>query len=144
MKKWRQKIYLKFSHGKTEEWRPAEKVKIKSEDCILKCEDPKIISCWLDPQIILDSRLLLECERKAGKPIDWQSVVVAWLLEAYSLALTELPSPPIIMCFWENLYKKYLRKLVWPVFQSICKIDITYHGSILEGEEPRLQENLRD
>ena len=34
---------------KTEKRRPAENVKIKCGDCILKCEEPKIISCWLDP-----------------------------------------------------------------------------------------------
>ena len=50
VKKWRLKISLKFPRVKTEEWRPAQSVKINCEDCILKCEDPKINSCWLDPQ----------------------------------------------------------------------------------------------
>ena len=48
VKKLRLKISLKFLHVKTEEWRPAQSGKIKCEDCILKCEDPKINSCWLD------------------------------------------------------------------------------------------------
>ena len=38
-----------FPHVKTEEWRPAESVKIKLEDCILKCKAPKINYGWLDP-----------------------------------------------------------------------------------------------
>ena len=32
----------------TEELRPAKYGKIKCEDCILKCEDPKLDSGWLD------------------------------------------------------------------------------------------------
>ena len=38
---------------KTEEWCPADSVKIKREDCVLKCEDPKVNYGWLDPQILL-------------------------------------------------------------------------------------------
>ena len=48
VKKWRLKISLSFPHMKPEEWRPAENVMIKCEDCILKCEVLKIKSGWLD------------------------------------------------------------------------------------------------
>ena len=51
VKKWRLKISLNFPHVKTELWRPTENVKIKCEDCILKCEDHKIKSGWLDPHV---------------------------------------------------------------------------------------------
>ena len=46
---WRLKISPSLPRVKTEEWRSAKNVKIKCEDCILKCEDPKINCGWLDP-----------------------------------------------------------------------------------------------
>ena len=49
VKKWRLKIFLNFPPVKTEEWRPAESVKIKCENYVLKCEDPKVNYGWLDP-----------------------------------------------------------------------------------------------
>ena len=51
VKKWRLKISLNFPHVKTKEWRPAECVNIKCEDCVRKCEDPKVNYGWLDPHI---------------------------------------------------------------------------------------------
>ena len=37
-----------FPHVKTEEWRPEENVKIKCEDCNLKCEYPELNFGGLD------------------------------------------------------------------------------------------------
>ena len=52
--------FPKFPHVKTEECRtPAEIVENKCEDCILKCEDPKINSGWLDPLAKMLVSLLL-------------------------------------------------------------------------------------
>ena len=56
-KKWRLKISLKFLHVKTEEWRPAQIVKIKCGDCIFKYEDPKINSCCLESHSRQDTGL---------------------------------------------------------------------------------------
>ena len=46
------KISTNLPHVKTEELQAAENVTIKSEDCILKCTDPKINSCGLAPTVV--------------------------------------------------------------------------------------------
>ena len=47
--KWTLNFYQIFHIMKTEEWRLAEYVKVKCEDFIFKCGDPKLNSGWLDP-----------------------------------------------------------------------------------------------
>ena len=51
VKKWRLKVTIGFPHVNTEAWQPTENLKIKCEDCILKCKILKIKSGWLDPPI---------------------------------------------------------------------------------------------
>ena len=46
VKKLSLKISPNIPHVKTEEWRQAENVKIKCEECILQCDDPKINFGW--------------------------------------------------------------------------------------------------
>ena len=64
MAKWRNedwRLLQTFSHVKTEEWRPAKNVKIKCEDCILKCEDRKTNFGWSDPHY--DSHIMNDIVR---------------------------------------------------------------------------------
>ena len=98
--KWRNEDW-RFLHVKTEEWRPAQSVKIKCEDCILKCEDPKINSCWLDPRIPIAQLLRRSIHKKYIIHYFYNmSVMISTNIWFKSLMSTVLDGDINMLVFW--------------------------------------------
>ena len=116
-----------FSLFPCEECRPAEKVMTKCEDCILKWEDPKINSGFLDPHLVKLSPAFSVCALGSAIPglqsshwlgvDDWSCIPPCWQFSSTSRHWEPVDSNHWAQC---HLWIQYLMLScqLWALFNN--------------------------